>query len=105
MHPHIVRKLGAEALNLSARFSLFVSRKVNEDHVHARFQQPRLQRQRSVKSNFGFFMIARLAQTLEHAIHITTSQGGISQRKILIEFYGVLKMFYKIGRASCRERV
>ncbi len=73
-HTRIVRILISQQFNFRARFLFLTAGEIDEHHVHARFEQPRIELQRFAKGVFGLFVIACLAQTFQNAIDITTAE-------------------------------
>src|SRR5215213_647948 len=82
LHTRIVRIFVAQRIDCLARLLLLSTGEVDEHHVHARFEQARVECQSFSKSVLGLVVIARLAQALQHAIDVTTSNSGVSEREV-----------------------
>src|SRR6185369_6006019 len=73
-HARIVRIFISQQLNFRARFLFLTAGEIDEHHVHARLEEARIELQRFAKRVLGLFVIASLAQALQHAIDVTTAE-------------------------------
>src|SRR6185369_15198860 len=85
LHTRIIRILVTQRVNCLARFLLLSTGEIDEHHVHARLEQPRIERQRFSKSILCFLVIARLAQTFQDTIDVATSERGVSECEVWID--------------------
>src|ERR1043165_3901025 len=63
-HARIVRIFVSQQLDFRARLLLLPAREIDEHHVHARFEQSRIELERLAKRVLRLFVIAGLAQAL-----------------------------------------
>ena len=63
VHTRIVRKLVAQQFNFRSRLLLLPAGQIDKDHLHPRFEQFGIERERFLERVFRFVVVARLAQT------------------------------------------
>src|SRR5205085_8282956 len=88
LHAHVVRRFAAQALDLTPRLLLLAVREQYEEHVQARFQEVRLERERSLECGLGFRVVLLPAVALDDAVGVSASERAPREREVLVEFDG-----------------
>ena len=105
MDAYVIRRFELQHSGGFPSFCFLTLPKVDEDHVHARFKQMRVERQRLIERGLCLLVIARFAKTLHHAISVGTAQTTMRQRKRWVERDGAFKMIDGFVDVFARDRV
>src|ERR1051325_2509437 len=92
-HARIVWILISQQINFRARLLFLTAGEINEHHVHARFEQSRIELQRFAKRVLRLLLIAGLAESFQHAIDVTTAECGIGKREVRIDLDRAAEVF------------
>src|SRR6185436_9901157 len=93
MNDGFVRRRASRQRHFLARFLLLASPEIDKNHQHARFNQPRINRQCLGKGNFSTLVILGATKTFENPIDVRSSKPIKREREVWIKVDGPLEVF------------